>query len=75
MQEDDNARAESTVREDPTGYEKILEDLLGEEDGRPILKGQVGVPGLTEGQIRKSVMVIPAGYWNLNCWTCCKDGN
>lgn len=47
---------------------------MGEEDGSPRTKGQVGITKLTEGKIRQAVMVIPDWYWILNCCMYRKDG-
>lgn len=39
---------------------------MGEEYLYPIMIGQLGVPRLTEGQIRQALMVITVGYFILN---------
>lgn len=36
---------------------------------------QVGIPLMTEGQIRQAVTVIPVKYWNLTCSTYLQDGH
>lgn len=59
----------------PMGDERILNDLLGPKSENPLMREQVGIPRLNDGQIRQAVTVIPAEYWALSCWTCRQEGH
>lgn len=52
----------------PTGDEKVLQDLVGSDEERPLRQGQTDATKLTGVQIRKAATVIPANYCNINCW-------
>lgn len=50
-----------TVEDEKTGYENILEEFIGQEDGLPVTRRQVGVTKRKEGKISQDFVVIPTG--------------
>lgn len=44
-------------------------------DGRNILRPTEEIPDLTREQIGQAMAVIPADYWQLNCWSCRSSGH
>lgn len=59
----------------PVGDGCILRDFLGDKDERPMLRYHVGVPNLSDWQIRQSVSVVPAYYCMFNCWIFKQEGH
>ena len=39
-------------------------------EGRNILRPTEEIPDLTDEQVGQAMAVIPADYWQLNCWSC-----
>ena len=44
-------------------------------DGRNVLRPTEEIPDLTDKQVGQAMAVIPADYWQLNCWSCRSPGH